>query len=373
MTRPLPRDFQVEVNDLGGAAWHALASSFADANIYQLWQLAEPGRRAEDVSRLVLKQGDDVVAAAELRLFRVPLTRLGVAYLRWGPMWKRAGRKPDPEHFRLALRAVRNEYVERRGMVLRLNPRLFVEEHAELAAMLSEEGYAPLPQRGSDKTLIMALSPTLEQLRAGMDKKWRNCLSKAEREGLTLASGTSDALFGEFATIYDQMLQRKQFAPTADFARHRRIQAVLPDHLKMDVIIARHEGQPCAGAVYSAIGDTALYLFGATNDIGMRTSGSYLVQWEVLNALKRQDIREYDLHGINPEANPGTYRFKQGLAGKGGREATFTGPRQSFEPSLTNYSLLLADRLRGRVRQSRANRAVAAPRPQTPAEVTAGT
>jgi hypothetical protein len=370
--RPLPSDFRVEVDGVTGAAWHGLVSQFDDANIYQLWQLAETGRRADDVSRLVLRQGDEVVAAAELRLFCLPLTRSGVAYLRWGPLWRRTGRTPDPEHFRLALRALRTEYVERRGMVLRLNPRLFTGEHADRIESLTQEGYSLLPPASAEQTLIMDLSPTVEQLRAGMDKKWRNCLSKSEREGLTLESGTSDALFDLFTPIYDEMVQRKQFAPTADLARHRRIQATLPEDLKMGVIVARHQGRPCAGAIYSAIGDTALYLFGATNDVGMRTSGSYLVQWELLNTLKRHGIREYDLHGINAESNPGTYRFKKGLAGKHGREVSFVGPSQCFAPSLTNYSLLLADHLRGKVRRSRANR-VAAATPERAAEAPAGT
>ena len=52
--RPLPSEFRVEVDTVAGAAWHALVSDFADANVYQLWQLAEPGRPADDVSRLVL-------------------------------------------------------------------------------------------------------------------------------------------------------------------------------------------------------------------------------------------------------------------------------------------------------------------------------
>jgi len=358
--RPLPSEFQVEIDAIAGPPWHQLVSTFADANIYQLWQLAEPGRRADDTSRLVLKQGGDVVAAAEVRLFRVPFTGRGIAYLRWGPMWKRAGRTQNPEHFRLALRAVRNEFGDRRGLVLRLNPRLFVEEHAALIAMLSEEGYSSLPHASTEKTLIMDLSPTLEQLRAGLDRRWRNHLNKAERDGLTLETGTGDALFQAFGTLYEQMLQRKQFAPTAGLARHRRIQGTLADDLKMGVIIARHEGLPCAGAVYSAIGDTALYLFGATNDAGMRTGGSYLVQWEILNTLKRRGIREYDLHGINAESNPGTYKFKLGLAGKNGREASFAGPTQTFEPSLANHSLLFAERVLGRIRQSRATRAMVA-------------
>ena len=112
----------------------------------------------------------------------------------------------------------------------------------------------------------------------------------------------------------------------------------------MDVVIARDGERACAGAIVSALGDTALFLFGATNDSGMRTSGSYLVQWEILKLLKGNAVRVYDLHGINPETNPGTYHFKRGLAGKHGTEVTFGGQIQAFEPSISNYSVLLVEK-----------------------------
>ena len=35
--------------------------------------------------------------------------------------------------------------------------------------------------------------------------------------------------------------------------------------------------------------------------------------------IKEKGLRYYDLNGINPETNPGTYHFKRGLAGKKGR------------------------------------------------------
>jgi hypothetical protein len=86
----------------------------------------------------------------------------------------------------------------------------------------------------------------------------------------------------------------------------------------------------------------------------MRTSAAYLLQWETVRLLKTRQIRYYDLHGINPNLNPGTYHFKKGLAGKTGREVNFIGQVQAFEGSIANYSLLLIDRWRNRMRASRA-------------------
>jgi lipid II:glycine glycyltransferase (peptidoglycan interpeptide bridge formation enzyme) len=85
----------------------------------------------------------------------------------------------------------------------------------------------------------------------------------------------------------------------------------------------------------------------------MQTSASYLLQWETVKLLKEMGIREYDLNGINPELNAGTYQFKRGLAGKNGREVTFVGQFQAFQGSLTNHGLLLLDRMRYRMRTLR--------------------
>jgi hypothetical protein len=345
MKRPLAAGFSVEVDGVDDRAWHDLAGCFTDSNIYQLWQRESAQTLLTGTSRLLVKRRGDVVAAAEARLFRLPLTSRGIAYLRWGPLWRRDG-ATDLHGFRQVVRALRNEYVCRRRMILRLNPRLFRDDDQQCLDILRDEGFAAIADAPTERTLLMDLTPGLDDLRRGFDKKWRNCLSKAERSGLTIEVGPREALFDEFATLYAEMLDRKQFVPTSDIQLHRRIQAVLPPAAKMNVVIARSEGRPCAGAVISALGTTGLYLFGATNDVGMRTSGSYQVQWEVLKLLKDRNVDLYDLHGINPEANPGTYTFKKGLAGKSGREATFAGQLQSFEPSIASHSLLLMERWR---------------------------
>lgn len=354
MIRPLSSGYSAEVGAIADEHWFELTQMFADANLYQLWQSGVAPRAFPGVGRLVLVKDGTVVAAAETRLFTLPFTNIGIAYLRWGPMWRRSGAEPDVEHFRQAVRALRNEYVGKRGMILRVNPRLFVEDDAACERILAEEGFsAPGSSSQPERTLVMDLSPSLEDLRASLDKKWRNCLSKAERGGLTLTIGTGPELFAEFNGIYAQMLERKQFAPSADFDSHVRLQALLPDSLKMTVIIARANGEPCAGAICSAMNDTALYLFGATNELGMRTCGSYLVQWEAVKLLRERGVREYDLHGINAVANPGTYNFKKGLAGRDGREAAFVGQRQALDPSIVSSFLLLGERARAALRSAR--------------------
>jgi hypothetical protein len=345
----LTEEYRAEVDSVDAATWCRYVEEFRDGNLYQLW-LNGHGGRFTDVSRLLLTKGGDVVAGAEVRLFKVPLTSRGIAYVRWGPLWQRGINGADPAHFTEALRALRNEYVRRRGMILRLAPRLFLEDHRQCADSLQGEGFLEVGARHVEKSLLMDVSPSLDELRRRLSPTWRRHLNKAEKNELTIETGTGIDLFDEFLPIYESTLRRKRFVTTSDVRRHRDVQALLPADLKMGIVLARHEDRPCAGAVYSATGDTALFVFGAANEVGLRLSASYLVHWEVLRQLKEKGFREYDLNGINPVLNPGVYQFKKGLVGKHGREVTFVGQRQAFEGSIANYSLLLAEWLRYRTR-----------------------
>jgi len=354
-----PAEYRVQIDALDAHAWYDHVGVFGDANLYQMWQHGAGWGLLGSVSRLALTRGCEVISAAEVRLLRFPFTRGGMAYVFWGPLARRNG-DVNPTAYRQILRALRHEYVTRRGMILRINPRLIVEQDAESIQAFADEGFSPLTRQRRKRSLIVDLQPTLDDLRRNLDGKWRGHLSKAERSNLTMTCGTGLDMFDEFAAVYRRMLERKQFAPAADIQKHRQIQQVLPEHLKMRVVVARCDGQPCAGAIYSAVGDTAVYLFGATDEIGMRTSAAYLVQWDVLKALKANGVIRYDLNGIDPDRNPGTYIFKRGLAGKKAVDVTFAGQFQSTNFSLGNYSLLAAERLRTAIRLARAGRAVAA-------------
>jgi lipid II:glycine glycyltransferase (peptidoglycan interpeptide bridge formation enzyme) len=159
----------------------------------------------------------------------------------------------------------------------------------------------------------MNLTPSIESLRKGFDPKWRNHLNRAIRNGLNIIEGQDDGLFGEFIKIYEEMHARKRFALPNDINEFREIQKKLPEEAKMNIIICLSNGKPGAGAICSAIGNTGLTLFRATNEIGMESAGSYLVQWRILEWAKERNCLYYNLNGINPDKNPSTYRFKAGV------------------------------------------------------------
>jgi lipid II:glycine glycyltransferase (peptidoglycan interpeptide bridge formation enzyme) len=122
------------------------------------------------------------------------------------------------------------------------------------------------------------------------------------------------------------------------------VQRDLPDRLKLRIIVCRQEGRLCAGAVFSVVGTTGVYLRGATSDLVLKSRGSYLVQWTFVTWLKDHGLLQYDVNGINPDANPGTYYFKRGLVGKSGRDVEFLGRFQVVDNPVSGWIVRTGER-----------------------------
>jgi lipid II:glycine glycyltransferase (peptidoglycan interpeptide bridge formation enzyme) len=310
-------DWQIEVDGSSPAEWSAMLNLFNDANIYQTHSYGAIRWGAKNLSHLVLKRGGDVVAIAQLRIVRPTRFKFGMAYLRWGPLFERRGRPLDPEVAEAVAHALENEYGRRRKLYLRVLPNAFTgSPRATLvqAAFASFTGEPPSGEN-TDRTLLLDLSPSLDELRRRFDKKWRNQLSRAEKNNLTVAGGTGSEEYRTFARLYQEMRRRKTFETTVDAEEFGRIQADLPEPLRMRVLICMSQGVPVAGLVAAPMGDSAIYVLGATGDDGLNSKGAYLLQWTLISWLKENGYRWYDLGGIDPKRNPGVYHFKSGLSG----------------------------------------------------------
>jgi hypothetical protein len=319
-------EYQAEFDRVNREQWHELLRGFADANLYQTWDYEAVRHGEQNLSHMVLRKGNEVVALAQARLARVPGLPLGVAYFRWAPMWRRRDQvQPDTETLFAALKALRDEYARRRGLFLRVFPVVF-NDGAVGADLMEKAEFLPTANETPQQTILANLEPSLEELRKCLLQKWRNCLNHAERNNLSVVEGTSDELFERFIPLYKQMVARKKFKEPNDIEEFKVIQRLLPEELKMNIFLCSDaNGQLGAAAICSAIGDTGVYLFGATNEAGMANKGAYLLQWRALQWLKSKGCKVYNLNGVNPVANPGGYHFKAGVAGKAAREPRYLG------------------------------------------------
>jgi lipid II:glycine glycyltransferase (peptidoglycan interpeptide bridge formation enzyme) len=309
--------WQVEVDRTTPAEWSAMLDLFDDANLYQTWSYGAVRWGRKNLSHLVLKRNGEVFGMAQLRIVRPTRFNFGMAYLRWGPLFHRPGRELDADAALSIAHALEEEYVRKRGLLLQIIPNAFVDSPR---AALFQSGFSKFTQEPRTaanvyRTFVLDLAPPIEELRAHLDKKWRNQLTRSEKNGLKVVEGNGTDEYRRFCGMYEQMQQRKGFESTVDIEEFARIQEDLPETHRMRILICELDRIPVAGLVASAMGDSAIYLLGATSDNGLNAKGAYLLQWTLIRWLKESGIKWYDLGGIDPESNPGVYSFKKGFSG----------------------------------------------------------
>jgi lipid II:glycine glycyltransferase (peptidoglycan interpeptide bridge formation enzyme) len=310
--------FAVYVDKASPTEWSELLSRFDDASIYQSWAYGSVHWGQRQLSHLVLEQESNVVAMAQVRLVQLPLIQKGIAYIRWGPLCRSRRERLDPKILSHVTQAIKKEYVERRGLLLRMLPPVFENDSfaESWEATWSSLGIGKIEKAQGYRTMRVDLDLALDDLRKNLHQRWRNYLKSAEKGGFSVREGTAIEFYDQFLTAYQEMMARKRFETTVDVHEFRRIQLELPEQLRMQVFLCERDGKLLNALVVAAAGDTGIYLLAATSNEGLDAKGAHLLQWRAMEWLKARGCRCYDLGGINQERNPGVFQFKSGLGGR---------------------------------------------------------
>lgn len=328
--RPLERD-----------EWRRLADGFADHGHQQVWEygLAAAERVGARSEHVAVVAGDDVRALADVRVRRVPLLG-GIAYVSAGPLTRR-----DAARFAEAAVALRDEYVARRGLVLRvLAPIGPVAWNDGAAAAMSAAGFRASKAGRRYRTVLLDVARGEDAIRAGLHAKWRNHLRRAEKAGLTVTASRDAAAFERFLAMFETFVARKGFDDVGPLDVFRAVQKDAPEADRFLVLTAERDGRAIAAHVASLRGDTGVYVLGATLPEALECDAAYLLAWRAIEAARAAGCAWYDLGGIDPQTNPGVHHFKERT---GGDDVTAAGP---FEASsgVRAAAVLAAERLRRR-------------------------
>jgi peptidoglycan pentaglycine glycine transferase (the first glycine) len=341
--------YSASCGKLDPSRWAEVTRLFDDANIYQTHEYGTACWNRHELHHLILWKNERMVAAAQVRVMKVPLIRCGVAYVRYGPLVRLRGAPYDPEIMREMTRALVKEFVDRRGLMLRMIPNLMKgDPDGEMTVGIwNRMGLRLQPEVYVSDTIVVDLGPSIDELRMGLRQRWRNILKHSENSDYVVRTGTSDELFAVFEKLFDEMMDRKRFDTTVDVREHREIQRLLDESSKMHILICEKDGKPQNGLVFSTMGNGAIYLLGATGNEGLAGKGAYLLIWRSLIMAKELGCAWFDLGGIHPEKNPGGYQFKGGM---GGREVSLIGAYELSRNWMNPAALKLGEWLRAGMR-----------------------
>lgn len=328
------------IRHLGPHEWTLLVQTMTSHSYRQLlaFGVVTGARMRAMVETVGVFDAGACVGLATVRIKSLPLRSGGVAYISGGPLLRMNGTSDD---LRATLSALVDEYVHRRRLVLRIVPPVeWALRDWDCAGVFGALGFEESQDTASYRTIVIDLSAEESEILAGFHSKWRNCLSAAKRHGLTVRTSSDDEDLARFGELHQQLMERKSFDVELDVDTYRRVHQASALDERLEVRLVEHEGVPVAGHVSSALGESSVYLFGASTPEGNRLKASYLLQWDAIVAAQKQGMRWYDLGGIDPEANPGVYRFKSRM---NGIDVTAPGPFEMLPAGIPAHVTQVAE------------------------------
>lgn len=337
----------VEVDCVPDEAWDRTVGEFADTNHEQTACYAANHWKGRD-SHLLLSRAGVPVAGARVALVKLPLTGRGLAFLRFGPFWRRRDTQADPEIYEAMIDALHREYCMRRGYCLTILPRPHPQYHALECSLLRQRGFVQRREPADAERYLVDTSLDDDAQRASLAQKWRYNLRHALGNPIDVRLTESPDYIQAFQTLYLAMKERKHFSSTTPVHLTGELMSRLPERLKPKLVVATHGGRLVAGATIGLFGDTAYYMFGATAPEALPLKAGYALHWWIFRWLHEQKIGWYDLGGAAHE--PGLRQFKKGFVGKAGRTVVMEGEHDKWATSLGRLS---ADAIFGlrRIRQ----------------------
>lgn len=259
------------------------------------------------VERVLLEQDGEPVALAQFILRQWgpgPLAALVLCSR--GPVWLANLDAADKTR---AYKAIKASFPLRRIRLMLTTP----QEQAGSALGLS-------PWRRvmtGAATVMLDLSASEDDLRAGMEGSWRNQLNAAQGSKLQVAKMSPKP--GAYRWLLEaELTQRKQRGleglplPFFDVflqARNNPTQTTLG--LRADL-----GKNPVAGMIFLIHGRAATYQVGWSNEQGREERANNLLLWRAVQELKARGIERLDMGGINTQRSAGLARFKMGLGGQ---------------------------------------------------------
>ena len=149
------------------------------------------------------------------------------------------------------------------------------------------------------RTVIVDLRPSEDEILAAMKQKTRYNIRLSARKDVIVREGTGSDL-NTFADLMQITGQRDSFGTHSPEYYASMYSLFAPDNAVL--LIAEYEGKPLAAAMITALGETAVYLYGASSNEERNRMPAYAVQWAAMRWARERGCTRYDLWGV-PDAS----------------------------------------------------------------------
>lgn len=208
-----------------------------------------------------------------------------------------------------------------------------------LEGWLGANGWRRTAPVQPSRTRLIDLTRSEDALWGDLRGKWRQYVTKARREGVTVVETGSEGL-DDFFAIYVETARRAGFVHRTQ-AAYAATYAVFARHGAARLLFAEDAaGRRQATLLLLGCGATAIEPYGGMTAAGASSRANYLLKWEAIRSSRERGFTTYDLWGL---AHPGIEQFK---AGFGGHEVTWIGAWELVTRPVVQGLVTVAQRAR---------------------------
>lgn len=162
-------------------------------------------------------------------------------------------------------------------------------------------------------TSILDLNKTEENLWNGIDRKTRNLVRKAMKNGVNIIEGN----LSDVPCYYNMILSTFNRAGIGHLPQgfYEKVISNLKPLDMAKMFLAEYEGTVIGGAIFLCYRNTIYYWHGASYKEYWDLAANNLIQWEIIKWGHTRGYRYYDLVRIEEDRLPGIAKFKMGWGG----------------------------------------------------------
>lgn len=275
--------------------WDAFALREPMFALLQSWEWGEiKERMGWKVFRLAVRDGDALVAAAQVLVKHLPINQTSIAYVPRGPI----GRWDNPEASKFILMALHQVAASENALFLRVEPPLL--QNIDGSEFLCQNGFHKISWTNQPRsTIVLDLTPDLNTIFNQIRKNTRRRIKDGTRKGLRFRIG-SEADLPTFYELMKVTAERAGFTSRPYKYYQTEFQSLAAEGCAL-MMLAYDGDRPIAAHIIYKFGSHAAFFHQASANDTSGLNPNYVLVWEEIKWLKEKGCCTYDLWGIPDE------------------------------------------------------------------------
>jgi len=301
--------------------WEKRWQNCQSVNLLQSWQYGDAKQAIENwrpYRFLILNENADEIALVQVLVKNIPIIG-AIARINRGPLIIEKVEKQNQDIIAInGIDALISEFRSRGWRMLQIAPEL--NGNKNVISSLRNFGLRQLSEPTWASGLL-SLIPSEDEILMGLNGKWRNCLRKGLRSGISIKKADVNTQNLQIVTdAYEDLKKDKNFsgisrslikALSRQNSHNWGLNLFIANETESDQTV-----KPIGTLVSVRHGDTSIYLIGTTNYIGRKLNANYALLWTAILKAKNDGCQWFDIGGLNKTTPPGVAHFKKGLNAK---------------------------------------------------------